>query len=405
MSRLARAGAVVGVALAQLRRSRARTAFAVGAVALAVLSVTLLASLGIGVVSVGEERMDEADRDVWITSDPVDGEASANAIVDVHDVTADVYTREEVSHATPIATHEVYLGTDPDDVESVTAVGVPETHSSFEYEAGGGFSVDDPEAAADPPHDPEPTELVLDPEIAAAHDVSVGDTVYVGASRHSAGENAFTVVGIGGYYSQFLGDATATVPLAELQGVAGTRGADRASFVTIQVADDADPEAVRDDLAADYPAYDVRTNDAQLQSMLVDRAPVVAGGVTLVGLAAVGGVVLTTNLFALVASQQRTELAALGAIGLSRPVIAGTIAVQALVIGLLGGALAMLATPLLTAVLNRFAASTVGFQNLLQTPPAVYAVGFAVAVVVGVVAATVAGWRAGRFGAGRHLEL
>jgi len=42
---------------------------------------------------------------------------------------------------------------------------------------------------------------------------------------------------------------------------------------------------------------------------------VLASGATLVGLAVLGGIVLTANLFALVAHQQREELAALRAIG------------------------------------------------------------------------------------------
>ncbi len=50
--------------------------------------------------------------------------------------------------------------------------------------------------------------------------------------------------------------------------------------------------------------------------MAAERPIVMASGATLVGLAIVGGTVLTVNLFALVTYHQRTELAALRALGL-----------------------------------------------------------------------------------------
>ena len=404
----ARMRAVVGLGLVQLRRAPVRTALAIAAVALAVLSVTLLASLGVGVFEVGQDRIDETDRDIWITSDPLDSSpgGSENPVVDSHTVAADVHQRDDVRFASPIAMHSTYVGTDPDDLESVTAVGVQETHDEFHFEEGQGFSIrDDLEEPIDDPADvPADEEIVLDPELAAELGVTVGDTVYVGTSRETAPANEYTVVGLSGHYSQFLGSPAVTMPITELQGVAGTTGTDRATFITVDVVDGADRDAVRDGLAAEYPAYDVRTSDEQLGAMVKDRALVVASGVTLVGLAVGGGVLLTVNLFVLVAYQQRDELAALRAIGLSRWVLAGTIGVQGFIIGLVGGLVAVLATPALAHGLNRVAASIVGFETLLRTPLEVYALGFGIALVVGTVAAVVTGWQAGRYARLEHLE-
>ncbi|WIV66747.1 ABC transporter permease [Natrialbaceae archaeon AArc-T1-2] len=401
MTAIARASAVVGLAFAQLRRAPGRTILAVTAVALAVLSVTLLASLGIGVFETGQESLDEVDRDVWITSDPLDPSpgGTENAIVDAHGVAAEASHHESVSHAAPVAVYDTYVGTETDDLERFSAVGVPETHDGFDFDAGSGFDVEEHHYV----DDDAPAEIVLDPEIAAELDVSVGDTVYVGASREG-GVQEFTVVGISSHYSQYLGSPAMTVPIAELQSVAGTRGTDRASFVTVDVEPGADRDAVRDDLAADHPAYDVRTSDEQLLSLIQDRMLVVASGVALVSLAVVGGIVLTVNLFLLVAYGQRDELAALRAIGLSRPVLAGTIGAQGFVIGLLGGVVALAVTPPATTGLNRLAASLVGFDSLLSTPPAVYAVGLTIALGVGTIAALAAGWRAGRFARIDRLE-
>ena len=62
--------ASVGLAAAQLRHYRVRTLLAVFAVTLAVLSTTLLASVGVGVLETGQQKLDAAERDLWITAGP-----------------------------------------------------------------------------------------------------------------------------------------------------------------------------------------------------------------------------------------------------------------------------------------------------------------------------------------------
>ncbi|SIQ99534.1 putative ABC transport system permease protein [Natronorubrum daqingense] len=402
---------MVGLAGSQLRRSPGRTVLTVFAVALAVLSVTLLASLGVGVVETGEDGLDSSSRDIWISSDPIDPSASGteNPIVGAHTVSAEVSEREDISSAAPLAMHDVYIGTSPDDLERTSAVGVHETHDGFGFEEGEGFETDsnasDGEGVVDErPTDPNVEEIVLDPDTAEEHDVSVGESVYVGTARESAPNYEFTVVGIAEYYSQFLGSDTEAIPLGDLQALGGTAGTDRATFITASVADGEDPNAVAAELDDDYPEYDVRANDEQVGAMIEERPLVIASGTTLVGLALVGGVVLTVNLFALVAYQQRDELAALRAIGLSRWVLAGTIAVQGFLISLVGGVLGLATTPLFATGLNHISASVVGFDELLQTPPEVYLLGLTLSIALGTVVALVTGWRGARYARLEHLE-
>lgn len=398
--------AVFGIAVATLRRSPGRTILSIVAVTLAVLSVTLLASLGVGVVAMGEDGLDSADRDIWISSDPVDPSASGteNPIVGSHELSLELSQREDVRAAAPIAMHEVYLGTDPENVERQSAVGVQSTHEGFGFEEGGGFDTYDEVYENGRADEPTAEEIVLDPAVAEAHDVEVGDTVYVGTSRETAEDNAFTVVGTSDYYSQFLGSETVTIPLGDLQAIAGTTGTDRATFVTAALEEDADSEAVEAELSEEYPEYDVRTSDEQVGAFLEERPLVLASGVTLVGLAVVGGLVLTTNLFALVTAQQRDELAALRALGLSRRVLAGTVGAQGAIVGLVGGLVGLTLTPLVASGLNHVSRSVVGFDDVLRTPPEVYAIGLGLALVVGSVVAVVTGWRAGRYARIEHLQ-
>ncbi|MCL9813676.1 ABC transporter permease [Natranaeroarchaeum aerophilus] len=398
---IVRTTAIFGIAAAQLRRSPGRTALTVLAVAVAVLSVTLLASLGVGVVDVGEESLGDADRDLWLTAE---GSETDNGIVDASEVAASIDDREDVRTAAPIALHDVYLGSDEGELRRVPAVGVHETHRGYGFQEGDGFELEPADYRDAPRSDSVRSEIVLDPRTAAALDVSVGGTVRIGASREHA-DREFTVVGTSAHHSTLLGEPAATVPLADLQYITGTSGTDRATFVMADTTDDADGAVVRDEIQEEYPEYAVRTSDEQVEMMLTDRPVVIASGATLVGLAVVGSTILLVNLFVLVAYQQRDELAALRAIGLSQRLLAATIGAQGLFVGIFGGLLGIAATPLLRNVLNRVAASTVGIEGLLITPTEVYVAGFALALALGGIVAVVTGWHAGRYAQLERLNV
>ncbi|SNZ04871.1 putative ABC transport system permease protein [Natronoarchaeum philippinense] len=397
LASLVRLRAVAGLALAQLRRAPGRTVLTIGAVALAVLSVTLLASLGVGVVEIGERGLDQADRDIWVSNEPVDPAASGtgNSIVDAHAVAASLQAREDIRTASPVAMHGLFVGTNRSDLRRVPAVGVQRTHAGFDFERGGGFALNRSDYADASAGEPARAEIVLDPRTAEALGVGVGDTVRVGGSR--ATTQPFTVVGIASHYSQYLSAPAATVPVVDLQTLTGTFGTDRATFVMADTTAGASPAAVRDAVADEYPAYDVRTGDQQVEKLLRERPLVLASGATLIGFAVLGGAVLTINLFALVAYQQRDELAALRAIGLSRGVLAGTIGTQGIVIGVLGGIVGVAATRPIAAGLNRLARRVVGFETLLRPSVEIYAAGIALAVGLGAVVALLTGWQAGRY--------
>ena len=130
--------------------------------------------------------------------------------------------------------------------------------------------------------------------------------------------------------------------------------------------------------------------------MLQNQALVLAGGVTLVVLAFIAGLALTTNLLGLVVYQQRETLAALQATGMSQSTLVGLIAGQGLVLGVVGGILGVGLTPPLAEVLNRIAEALVGFDGLVQVPTEMLFVGFGIATVVGTVSAAVVAWRISR---------
>ncbi len=393
---LSRLVAAVEVALLQLRGQPVRTLLVVVGVALAVLAATLLAGVGLGVLQVGEERFDAADRDLWVTGGPVqispEGPGAVeNTIHDAHAVAAEMDAREDVDTAAPIGFEAVYVGTEETDLQLVTGVGLVGTHAGIDIVDGEDLSGASPHYAGGS-YDGEMTgEVVVDPRTATMLDVEPGETILVGGSETAARDQEFTVVGISPDYGQLLGTATVTMHLSELQSVAGAAGTDRASLIAVTVEDGHDPAEVRADLDEAYPDHEVRTNREQLVAVVGQNVVVVATAGVLVVLAAVAGVALTANLLALSITSRRQTLAALQAVGLSRTTLLAVVGVQGLVLGLLGWLAAAAMTPLAAATLDHVAATLVGYEGLVVVPPWLYLAGAGVGVLVGAGGAVIAG--------------
>lgn len=401
MTRLrTRLEAAFGIALATLRHDRTRTILAALGIALAVLATTLLASVGAGVVETGQEKFSSSGRDLWVTGGPVQFAPGSvggfeASIRDSHRVANEIGSHPSVRIAAPMAFQTVYVGTSPDNLSRVVGVGVPfAAEGTISVTKGSTFSDHgDPHYANGSYDGPLTKEIIIDPQIADRFGVSVGDTIHVGGTLQGATRNEYRVVGISPTFTRFLGSPTVTLHLSELQTMTQTAYNDEAAMITVQLEDGANPEAVERDLQTQFPQYDVRTNQEQFRAVLENKAVVIAAGSALVVLAVIAGLALTINLLALLIYQQRDTIAALRAIGLSTLPLVGAFAIQGVVLGVLGGAVGLAATPLFAVVLNRIAASVVGFEGLVQTPPMVYVAGGGIAVVVGTIAAVVAGWR------------
>ena len=411
MRPLTKLRAIAGIILAQFAHERTRTLLAIAGIALAVLSTTLLASVGYGVVETGQQKFDASGRDLWMTGGPVQlapGSVGGfdNKISGAHEISNDLGSREDVQTASPMAFQTVYVGTDPDDLQTIVGVGLRGTgrNGAAQMTKGEGLTGPDRHYAGGSYDGPMTHEVVIGPRTAELLNVSVGDTLHVGGTVVSARQHEFTVVGISPTFSRFLGTPSVVMRLSELQELTGTTRTDSATMITIDLTSDADPKVVEQEIQEQYPQYDVRTNQEQLQSILADKAIVLASGLVLVVLAVVAGVALTANLLALLVYQQRQQLAAAKALGISSTVLIGTAAGQGFVLGLLGGAVGLLVTPVAGAGLNAVAAHVVGFEGLVQTPETVFVLGALVAVGIGTIGSVVAGWRVGRVRPLEQLE-
>lgn len=388
-------------AYGQWRANRTQVLLAIVGVTLAVLAVTLLAGAGFGVIETGQEQFDAADRDLWVSSgetslSPVGG-GFANAIDDSRNLSQSIAAHENVSQATPLSFETIYAGGQPeqDALRTVIGVGVP----------GGGSAVQVTDGA-DLPGDPHyadgqytgnrTNQVLLDHGTADRLDVEVGDTVHIGRTTQSAVSNNMTVVGISPTYEEMIGAGTVVMPLSEFHAETGTTGTEPATFITVTVSDDADPETVQADLQAAYPNYDIRTDQEQLQAIVEDQVLVFAAGGSTVALAFIGGTALTFTLLSVIIYQQRRPIAALQAQGAGTGLVLSMTLVQGILLGVLGGLVGVILTAPAAYALNQLAAAVVGFEGLVQTSPSIYLAGFAIAVGVGTLGALIAGLRMSR---------
>ncbi|MFB6200403.1 MAG: ABC transporter permease [Halorhabdus sp.] len=403
MSRdLNRLRAIVGLTLQQLRHDRLRTIMAVLGVTLAVLATTLLASTGYGVMETGAEKFDSSGRDLWVTGGPVQFAPGSvggfeNTILDSHTLANNISRWERVRTAEPLAFQTVYVGTDPSELDTIVGVGVRGTgEQGISTTAGQPFVGPDVHYAGGNYSGPMTREVIVDQNTAETYNLSINDTIHVGGTLLSARENEYRIVGISPTFSRFLGTSTVVVRLSELQELTGTTRTDRATMLTIDVHEGENVTAVKQRIERTYPNLDVRTNREQLQRVLQQKLAVIASGVTLVVLAVISGLALTVNLMALLVFQQRREIAAAKALGISSRTLMGMTAGQGIIIGFLGGGVGLLLTPVFARVLNILAYEIVGFQGLVRVPNTVYIGAAGLALVMGLLGAVVAGWRIAR---------
>jgi putative ABC transport system permease protein len=392
---MSRLRAALSVAAAQLRHDKARTALAVVGIAVAVLSTTMLASLGYGVFETGQQKFDASGRDLWVTGGSLsEGPGGfGTSILDSHEVADDIESRERVGSAVPMAFRAVYVGNGSGEMQTTVGVGVPGSGPFVSITEGPGFPHADAHYKNGTYEGPMFKEVVIDPRTAESLDVGVNDTIHLGGSVEAARSNEFRVVGISPTFSSFLGAPTVTTYLSELQEVTGTTGTDKATFITITLREGANASAVEQDLQQAYPDLTVRTNQEQMQSVLQHNAVVIAVGGALVVLAVIAGFALTLNVLSIVVFQQKEELAALTALGVSAKTLVGMVAAQGVLLGALGGLLGVAVTPPFVVALNFVAAEIVGFEGLVQAPGSVLVLGGAIALVIGTLAAAIAGWR------------
>lgn len=402
--------ASIGLATSLLKTDRGRTLLGVTGVALAVLATTLMASMGYGVIETGQEKFEAAGQDLWITSkDPTKLSPGSvggirNSITGTHELVKKIEDNEDVRYAVPYMFQTIYASSNGPDTKMFVGVGVPAVGSSLNTLKGTSFQKRDTHYADGSYDGPMTYEAVLDPRVASALNVSTGEGINLGGTVASTKRNRFKVVGTSRTISRFLGVPTITIHLSELQEITGKTGIDTSTYISVNLEEGANPGKVKNELKAELPDYQVKTNREQMTSIVQNRALLIGSAIILVAIAILGGTALTVNLMMLTVYQQRREIAALKALGISSTTLVTAISGRGLAIGLIGGGLGLLLTPAGSHVLNEVAIQMTGYEGLVKTPTEIYIIGAAMATTIGALAAGAAAWRISRIPALKQLD-
>lgn len=409
MGRLARLFGAFGVGFRQLQRRPGRTTLAVVGVVLAVVLVVMLGGLGYGLTTTGDEAIDWLNRDLWASTGPVafaPGTVGGveNPIEDAHVVAAQMERVDGVSRAQALAFQAVYISPNGSSFDTIVGVGGTGNGSGIGIRQGRTFETGDVHYANGTYEGPMTQEVIVGPRLADRYNLSVNDTLYIGGTLTAARENEFRVVGISQLFSRFLGTPTVTLHLSELQTVSGTTRNDRAAIIAVSVEPGVDAQIVERRLEQRFPRFDVRTNDEQVGSIIGGQGAILASAGTLVVLAVVSGTALVINVLALLVSQQREQFAALKAAGVSNRLLVVTTVVQGLIVGALGGIIGVLISIPATEGVNSLVADLTGFPDLIKLPAWLFVLSVGLAVGMGIIGSTAAGWQVSRLSPLAHLR-
>lgn len=399
MTRRAYLSSVLRVALTHLVYYRRQTALAVGGGAVAVVVFISLSGIGYGAVIESTDAISWFNRELWATTGGVGltpGTVGAvdNPISNAHERSHEIASHESVTAAQSVAFQAVYVSPHGEEFETIVGVGVGGDAGKLRIARR--FTREDRHYANGTYEGPMTGRIVVDSETAAQYNLSVGDTLHVGATILTAKQYEFTVVGVSDKLSGFLGTRTVGMHLSELQEVSGTTGRDPASFVAIRVKPGVNPESVEHELEQTHPGLEVRSDAEQLRSVVREQTPVVVGAVTLIVVAVIVGIALVGNTLALMIAHQRRQLAALRATGVSSVTLAGVVTTQGVIVGGVSGIVGLLAVYPVMSALNAVVRDLTGFSDLVEIPAWLIGAGFLIALGVGTAGATVAGWRVGR---------
>lgn len=403
MTRRHRYRGLVGVALRQLVHHRARTSLAVLGVMLSVLAVTTLWGVGTGVLTTGETLVESTGRDLWVSGGPVAFSPETvggfqNPLTDAHSTAAEIESRESVANAVPIGFNAVYASPNETEFETVLSVGVAGSGPAIELTEGPGFSNGDTHRVNGSYEGPLNHEVIVGPGVAERYDLSPGDSLQIGGTIRNARANEFEIVGISPTFADLTGTEAVTVWLSDIQTLTGNAFSDRASLITVTLADGADPEAVEQSLETAYPEVDVRTNREQLTQVLERQAVLIGGGVSLSLLALVAGIAFSLGLVVSIVYQQRAEFAAFRATGGSLGSLVVIALTQTAAIAAIGGGLGLVATVPTASGLEQLTATVTGFDGLVRVPRAGYLLGAGLVGLFTLLGTVASVWRITRVG-------
>jgi len=368
-----------------------RIALSVSGVALAIALMLIVTGVALGLSSqttVGGESVD-----YWIT--PESGSASTMVVSTsgpqfgaVHQTSAQLSAKEDVTHATPVLMEAMRIRTPTSDSEYIIVVGVV-AHPDLEVAglSAHQLSPGDPHYANGSYNGTWTGETVVSPAAAELLNASVGDSLL--PSRGSEPDQTLTVTAIGNEStSTGMGQLPVVlVHLSEAQQLTGATTGDKADQLLV----DTNSRSIRSELETVYPRSTVLARGGLTAQNMTSGLPLAMSAAALCVAIIVGTLFVGTTMGLEITADQE-QYALLGAIGLSWRSRAVVVVVQTLAVTVVGGLLGIGLGYLGIAVTNRLVQTYVTSTAIAVSQPVLAAYGLVVAVLIGVLAAPYLLW-------------
>jgi putative ABC transport system permease protein len=382
------------LAIKNLTKKKLRTLLTMQGVALGVLSIILLASIGNGLLATGGKLLEQSTIHLWVTGGAADLQSQytgsgESKISDAHLFVEEFRKNEDISMVTPMLTEMVYAFKDNSEPRAVFGLGIEGSGPMINIIQGKDLTVD--EHYNKGRYDGNwKKQVLIDSRTASLLGVSVGDTIHIGKTLTEAKEQEFTIIGLTNSLSRFSSNPMIIFYLSELQDITGNHYYDRVSIIMIRLKDPAKAGNLQQEIEERYPMYTVSTNQEYLKKALKHNSLPIASAVSIVALAVIMGTMLAVSTMLLSLHEKKKEIAILKVIGLSRWSIFKSIGTEGLLISLLGGAAGILISIPLAHVLNNIIYTYIGFDDLVVMQPEYIYLGFAVAVIIGLLTSLLA---------------
>jgi putative ABC transport system permease protein len=376
------------LALASLRRNRARTILAVLGVAIAAAMLLDMVMLSTGMRESFRELLLSRGFQMRLTPRgtlPFDTEAS---IASASDILATLRTRPEVDLVSPVLGASVHVLRGDSTITSF-ALGVdPAAQGDYQLAAGA-------DALA-------PNAIVANDDFLRATGARIGDTLRIAAGydpqlRSHSGERTLVVTGRARFLYLASGQLAMALPLRTLQQMTGVAREDRVSLFMVRLRDATKVDEVRRWMRGALPTIDV-ISTADAMARVDERLSYFRQLSAILGAVSLAvGFLLVTTLVTVSVNERVGEIVVMRAIGISRAHVVQQIVFEGTamsVIGaVLGTGLGLITARYLNTILSRFPGLPAAIDFFLFQPRDAWtAIGLLTAC--GVLAGLYPAWRA-----------
>lgn len=355
-----------------LAYNKFRTFLSISGIAVAVISIILIGSIGNGLLVTGEKTLERSSMQIWLTGKMMDIQSqfaggTEGKITDSHKVAAKLLENSNIIWARPVLTEILYVYKEGNEPKAVFGLGVATTGSGKDFVSvmKGKSLIEDTNYNNGMYNGERQDEVMIDERAARLLGINLDDTIYIGKTLTEAKNQTFKIVGITNSLSSFTPGSMVILYLSELQEMTGNQNYDSVNLVMMRLKDPSLAEKTQTEIEAAFPEYAVSSNLNMLKKIAKQNSPLLASAISIVLLAVLMGTLLAINTMLLSLNERKNEIGIMKVLGFSWWSIFKYIGLEGFLICILGGFSGILLSLPLSSFLNSIIYEIVGFNSLV----------------------------------------